>query len=90
VRGMFPSISEKQCRFEQADVSSAGGAAVKSLTGDGLFDLVHDCGLVDSVAMVLAWLCLCNSRKLWNPFCVLFCRFETLPCTISPRLLSAA
>ena len=49
---MFPAISEKQCRFEQADVSGAGGAVVKSLAGDGGFDLVHDCGLVDSVAMV--------------------------------------
>jgi hypothetical protein len=50
---MFPSITEQQCRFLQTDVLGGGGAAMKKLACDGGgFDLVHDCGLVDSVAMV--------------------------------------
>ena len=49
---MFPSITEKQCMFEQADVLG-GVSALKALGGGGAFDLVHDCGLLDSVAMVI-------------------------------------
>ena len=50
---MFPSITEKRCMFEQADVLG-GVSALKGLGGGGgAFDLVHDCGLLDSVAMVI-------------------------------------
>lgn len=50
---MFPSITAQQCSFQQADVLGGGGSVVKKLAFDGGgFDLVHDCGLVDSVAMV--------------------------------------
>ena len=53
VRGMFPSITEKQCKFVQADVLGGGASAAAALASDGgAFDLVHDCGLLDSVAMV--------------------------------------
>jgi hypothetical protein len=51
---MFPATTRQRCVFEQMDVL-AGGNALKGLAGDGAgFDLVHDCGLLDSVAMVIA------------------------------------
>ncbi len=88
---MFPAITEKQCKFEQVDVLG-GGAVMKALPHEGGgYDLVHDCGLVDSVAMVTA--CsnpssFTNSFRTDSVFC--FCRCATPLLTTLRRLSSAA
>ena len=45
VREVFAAAVGDRCVFEQKDVLGGGGV-------QGQYDLVHDCGLVDSVAMV--------------------------------------
>ncbi len=53
VTAMFPADTRQRCVFKQMDVLG-GGSSLKALAVEGGgFDLVHDCGLLDSVAMVI-------------------------------------